>query len=79
MSRSKLRLAPSDEFPEDLTALPDSELQILDSRVQRQFDLECVTTGQPDPETEFRRWDLDDEFLHREAADKVQDPPGSAA
>lgn len=68
MSR-KLRLTPDDEFPEDLKELPDSALQILDSQIQRQLDVEYVANGEPDPETEFRRWDLDDEFQQREAAE----------
>ncbi|MBT2513532.1 hypothetical protein [Arthrobacter sp. ISL-30] len=75
----KLRLTPDDDFPEDLKVLPDAELQILDSQIQRQLDMECVINGQPDPETEFRRWDLDDEFLQREAAMAEEDTPGSAA
>lgn len=69
MSR-KLRLTPDDEFPDNLKELPDSELQILDSQIRRQLDVEYVANGEPDPETEFRRWDLDDEFQQREAAEQ---------
>ena len=75
----KLHLTPDDDFPEDLSVLPDAELQILDSQIQRQLDLECVMTGQPNPETEFRHWDLDDEFLKREAAVDEENTPGTAA
>lgn len=65
----KLRLSPEDEFPEDLTNLPDQDLQVLDSQVQRELDRELVVEGQAHPETEFRHWDLDEEFAERENPD----------
>jgi len=63
----KLHLTPEDEFPEDLSALPDQQLQVLDSQVQRQLDYEYVADGEPHPETEFRHLDLDEEFEARES------------
>ena len=63
----KLHLAPEDEFPDDLSAVPDRELQVLDSQIQRQLDYEYVSEGEPNPETEFRHHDLDEEFEEREA------------
>lgn len=63
----KLHLTPADEFPEDLSAIPDQELQVLDSQVQRQLDYEYVAQGGPDPETEFRHHDLDEEFQERDS------------
>lgn len=63
----KLHLTPADEFPEDLSAIPDQELQVLDSQVQRQLDYEYVAQGEPDPETEFRHHDLDEEFQERDS------------
>ena len=63
----KLHLTPDDDFPDDLTVLPDEKLQVLDSQVQRQLDYEYVAEGEPNPETEFRHHDLDEEFEEREA------------
>ncbi|HET7140102.1 MAG TPA: hypothetical protein VFI36_08080 [Arthrobacter sp.] len=62
----KLHLTPDDEFPDDLSAVPDKELQVLDSQVQRQLDYEYVAEGGPNPETEFRHHDLDEEFEERD-------------
>ncbi|MCO4276791.1 hypothetical protein NG701_20635 [Pseudarthrobacter sp. HLT3-5] len=62
----KLHLAPEDEFPDDLAAIPDKDLQVLDSQVQRQLDYEYVAEGEPNPETEFRHHDLDEEFQERD-------------
>ena len=62
----KLHLKPEDAFPEDLSAVPDQELQVLDSQVQRQLDFEYVSEGGPNPETEFRHFDLDEEFDERD-------------
>lgn len=61
----RFRLRPNDAFPLDLTALNDLELQILDSRIQRQLTHECVTLGAPDAETEFRQWEIDAEVTRR--------------
>ena len=41
-------------------------LQVLDSQVQRQLDHEYVADGEPNPETEFRHYDLDEEFSERD-------------
>ncbi|MFE4229813.1 hypothetical protein ACFRJ8_18220 [Arthrobacter sp. NPDC056886] len=65
----KLHLSPEDEFPEDLTKVADKDLQVLDSQVQRQLDYECVVEGEPNPETEFRGYDLDEEFEERDKRD----------
>lgn len=62
----KLHLTPADEFPDDLSALPDRDLQVLDSQVQRQLNYESVAEGEPNPETEFRRDDINEEFAERE-------------
>jgi len=45
------------------------ELQVLDSQVQRQLDYEYVADGEPNPETEFRHYDLDEEFSERDKRD----------
>jgi hypothetical protein len=62
----KLHLTPEDAFPEDLAKVLDHELQVLDSQVQRQLDHEVVVDGEPDPETEFRHYELDEEFNDRD-------------
>ncbi len=62
----KLHLTPEDKFPEDLETVPDHELQVLDSQVQRQLDHEVVVDGEPNPETEFRHYELDEEFNDRD-------------
>lgn len=60
-----LHLTPAGPFPADLTAIPDEELHVLDSQVQRQLDREIVHDGEADPETEFRHYELDEEFDER--------------
>ena len=62
----KLHLTPEDEFPEDLSEVENKDLHILDSQVQRQLDHEYVADGEPNPETEFRHYDLDEEFSERD-------------
>ena len=62
----KLHLTPEDDFPEDLAQVEDKDLQILDSQIQRQLDYEYVAEGEPNPETEFRHFDLDEEFSERD-------------
>ena len=62
----KLHLTPEDEFPDDLTKVADKDLQVLDSQVQRQLDHEYVADGEPNPETEFRHYDLAEEFGERD-------------
>ena len=61
----KLHLTPEEQFPEDLDKVSDQELQVLDSRVQRQLDHEVVVDGEVNPETEFRHYELDVEFNDR--------------
>ena len=65
----KLHLSPEDDFPEDLSKLPDKDLQVLDSQVERQLDYEYVVEGEPNSETEFRHYDLDEEFEERDKRD----------
>jgi hypothetical protein len=62
----KLHLTPEDDFPEDLAQIEDQQLQVLDSRVQRQLDYEIVVEGEPNPETEFRHFELDEQFEDRD-------------
>ncbi|KUM39429.1 MAG: hypothetical protein ABWY04_16325 [Arthrobacter sp.] len=62
----KLRLTPEESFPEDLTEVGDLQLQVLDSQVQRQLDHEVIAEGEPNRETEFRHYELDEEFANRD-------------
>ncbi|TNB69521.1 hypothetical protein FHJ30_18200 [Arthrobacter sp. BB-1] len=62
----KLHLTPEDQFPDDLEKVSDQELQVLDSRVQRQLDHEVVVDGEVNRETEFRHYELDVEFNDRD-------------
>ena len=62
----RLHLTPDDQFPEDLEKVSDNELQVLDSRIQRQLDHEMVVDGESDRETEFRHHELDVEFNDRD-------------
>lgn len=66
MASEKLHLTPEDPFPEDLAEVNDRTLQVLDSQVQRQLDHEIVADGEPNPETEFRHEELDEEFGDRD-------------
>lgn len=62
----KFHLTPEDNFPEDLAGVGDRQLQVLDSQVQRQLDFEVIAEGEPNPETEFRHYELDEEFGNRD-------------
>ena len=62
-----LHRTPSESFPDDLSEMPDEDLQVLDSQIQRQMDREIVQEGEVDRETEFRHYPLDDEFSDRDA------------
>ena len=62
----KLHLTPAEHFPKDLSSVGDRQLQILDSQIQRELDLEVVTEGEMNPETECRRDELDEEFRSRD-------------
>lgn len=62
----KLHLTPDEGFPEDLAVVEDQQLQVLDSQIQRQLDFEVVAEGEPNPETEFRHYELDEEFQTRD-------------
>jgi hypothetical protein len=66
MTRENFHLTPGEPFPEHLEKVSDQELQVLDSQVQRQMDHEIVAEGESNPETEFRRYELDEEFEDRD-------------
>lgn len=60
-----LHCTPANPFSADLSVMPDEKLQVLDTQVQRQLDREIVDVGETDPETEFRHYELDEEFDER--------------
>lgn len=66
MTTENFHLTPEEPFPEHLEQVSDQELQVLDSQVQRQLDHEIVAEGEPNPETEFRRYELNEEFESRD-------------
>ncbi len=66
------RLSPSEDFPEDLTALDLSEAEVLNSRIHRELDHEYAHDGEPAPETEFRHEEITEEL------DRRDEQPGSA-
>lgn len=61
----RLHLTPAEHFPQNLAKVGDMQLQVLDSQIQRQLDLEVVNEGEMNPETEFRQEELDEEFKSR--------------
>ena len=66
MMTENLHLTPEDKFPQDLAEVGDEQLQVLDSQIQRQLDFEVIDEGEMNPETEFRRDELDEEFRSRD-------------
>lgn len=47
------RITPDDPFPFDLTTLRRAEVEVLNSKLHRQLDVEYLAGG-PDPETAAR-------------------------
>lgn len=65
------RITPSEPFPEDLASLGLAEVEVLNSRIQRELFHEYVHDGEADPETEFRNGELTDELDRRDALETV--------
>ncbi|WP_181036307.1 hypothetical protein [Arthrobacter sp. B1805] len=63
------RLTPSEPFPEDLAGLDLPEVEVLNSKIQRELSHEYVHDGEVDPETEFRSEELNEELDRRDAAE----------
>lgn len=66
------RLTPSESFPEDLSSLSLPQVEVLNSKIQRELSHEYVQDGLPDPETEFRNEELTEELDRRDAAAGAQ-------
>lgn len=62
----KSRIKPEDPFPENLNELEDNEVEVLNSKVHRQLEVEYVREGSPDPETEQRQEELNEELDDRD-------------
>jgi hypothetical protein len=60
------RLTPSEDFPEDLTALELPEVEILNSRIHRELDYEYAHDGAVSTETEFRHEEVTEELDRRD-------------
>lgn len=72
------RLTPSEPFPDDLTPLDLSEVEVLNSKIQREIAHEYVHDGEVDPETGQRNEELTEELDRRDDADAA-DAAGPAA
>jgi hypothetical protein len=68
----RTRLTPSDDFPEDLTALELPEVEVLNSKIHRELDHEYATDGEAAMETEIRHEELTEEL------DRRDQQPGSS-
>lgn len=67
----KSRIKPEDSFPEDLNQLEDNQVEVLNSKVHRQLEVEYVQEGSPDPETEHRQEELNEELDDRDLLSEV--------
>ena len=63
------RLTPFEPFPDDLTSLDLPEVEVLNSKIERELSYEYVHDGEPDPETEFRHEVVAEELDRRDASD----------
>ncbi|MBO0895444.1 hypothetical protein [Arthrobacter sunyaminii] len=62
------RLTPQDQFPEQLEALTTDALEILNSKLHRQAELEYQQEGEPELETRFRLEFLAEELDKRDSS-----------
>lgn len=62
----KSRIKPGDPFPANLNNLEDDQVEVLNSKVHRQIEVEYVQEGTPDPETEHRQEELNEELDDRD-------------
>ncbi|MDN4610207.1 hypothetical protein [Arthrobacter burdickii] len=60
------RLTPSEDFPQDLTTLGLSEVEVLNSKIHRELDYEYTHDGELSMETEVRHEELTEELDRRD-------------
>lgn len=60
------RLKPSEDFPEDLTALELPDVEILNSKLHRELDYEYAHDGAASMETEIRHEEVTEELDRRD-------------
>ncbi|NOJ59770.1 hypothetical protein [Arthrobacter sp. 260] len=65
MSESS-RLLPEDPFPEDLSELEKVEVEVLNSRVHRELDAEYFEDDGPQPATQDRLEEIQEELDRRD-------------
>lgn len=70
---SNSRIKPGDPFPQDLNLLEDNQVEVLNSKVHRQLEVEYVQEGTPDPETEHRQEELNEELDDRDLLSDARD------
>ncbi|WP_051476891.1 hypothetical protein [Arthrobacter sp. Br18] len=73
------RLTPDEEFPEDLPNLDITEVEVLNSKVHREIDVEYIEYGLPDPETQARLAELTEELDRRDEETAGMQNPGLIA
>jgi hypothetical protein len=71
------RITPDEPFPEDLGALEQPEVEVLNSKLHRELDHEYVSEGGPSPETESRLEDVSEELDFRDLT--LDDTPAQAS
>ncbi|WP_299168498.1 hypothetical protein [uncultured Arthrobacter sp.] len=62
------KIHPGDPFPEDLTTLDETAIEVLNSRVHRALDAEYLSLDGPNPETTFRQEEVTIELDRRDKA-----------
>ena len=67
----KSRIKPQDTFPDNLNQLEHNQVEVLNSKVHRQLEVEYVEEGTPDPETEHRQEELNEELDDRDLLSEV--------
>ncbi|KNC18387.1 hypothetical protein AC792_12140 [Arthrobacter sp. RIT-PI-e] len=60
------RLTPSEDFPDDLTALDLTAVEVLNSRIHRELDHEYAHDGAASTETEIRHEEVTEELDRRD-------------
>jgi hypothetical protein len=71
------RITPDQPFPEYLGALPQPEVEVLNSKLHRELDHEYVSEGGPSAETESRLEDVSEELDFRDLTSN--DTPAQAS